>query len=72
MVIGSVFKKDKNGKYFLDKNGEYVVDEVGTKIRMDEAFPVPTSKESELMETLEKELRILEEKAIAEFNTTSR
>lgn len=70
MVVGCVFRVDKNGKYLFDKNGDYIIDKRATETRMKAAFPGPTSKEKEAMNCLEKELRELEEQANPEYNAT--
>ena len=57
MVIGAIFKKNKNGEYLTDKNGDYVIDEPESRKLLNNAFSKETQVDKQALSIFEAELR---------------
>lgn len=57
MVIGAIFKKNKNGEYLTDKNGDYVIDEPESRKLLNNAFSIETQEDKKVLSIFETELR---------------
>lgn len=57
MVIGAIFKKNKNGEYLTDKNGDYVIDEPESRKLLNNVFPTETKEDKQALSIFEAELR---------------
>lgn len=57
MVIGAIFKKNKNGEYLTDKNGDYVIDEPESRNLLNNVFPTETKEDKQALSIFEAELR---------------
>ncbi|NNJ31607.1 hypothetical protein [Lacrimispora defluvii] len=57
MVIGAIFKKNKNGEYLTDKNGDYVIDEPESRKLLNNVFPTKTKEDKQALSIFEAELR---------------
>ena len=57
MVIGAIFKKNKNGEYLTDKNGDYVIDEPQSRQLLNDAFSEETQEDKQVLSIFEAELK---------------
>lgn len=57
MVIGAIFKKNKNGEYLTDKNGDYVIDEPQSRKLLNDAFSEETQEDKQVLSIFEAELK---------------
>lgn len=57
MVIGAIFKKNKNGEYLIDKNGDYVIDEPESLKLLNNAFSKEAQEDKLALSIFEAELR---------------
>jgi hypothetical protein len=57
MVIGAIFKKNKNGEYLIDKKGDYVIDEPQSRKLLNNTFSKETQEDKQALSIFEAELR---------------